>query len=92
MSNKVKGISLKSHIYYFFDDIINIKTFDLDNIKIDKKLYRNVICYSGYVTIKDWKCIKINNVNPFYLKGYFQETNKSNYLTLVPTSESKEKI
>ena len=41
MSNKFKEISIKTHTYYFFDDIINIKNFDLNNIKIDQKSYKN---------------------------------------------------
>ena len=36
MSNKIKDIDIKNHTYYFFDDIINIKIFDPNNIKIDK--------------------------------------------------------
>ena len=53
--------------------------------------------YIGYATIKDSKYRKIYSVNPFYLifrnvNGFFEETNKSNYLTLVPTNESKAKI
>ena len=48
------------------------------------------------MTIKDSKYVKINIVNPLYLiinkvHGYFEEFNKSKYLTLVPTNESKEK-
>ena len=35
MSNKVKDISIKNHIYYFFNDTINIKNFDPNNTKID---------------------------------------------------------
>ena len=75
-----------------------IKYFDPNNIKIDEKSYKNIlIYYIGYVTIKDSKYVKINCVNPLYLifskgNGYFTESNKSNYLTLVPTNESKEKI
>ena len=46
--------------------------------------------------IKDPKYVKINIVNPLYLiirvNGYFEEINKSKYLTLVPTKDSKEKI
>ena len=47
--------------------------------------------------IKDLKYLKINRVNPLYLifikvNGYFEETNGSKYLMLVPTNESKEKI
>ena len=37
MSNQVKDIDMKNHIYYFFSDIINIKNFDSNNIKIGKK-------------------------------------------------------
>ena len=83
MSNKVKDIDTKKHTYYFFDDIINIKNFD-SNIKIDKKLYKNILLYyTGYVMIKDSKYIKINSVNTLYLifnkvNGYFEETNGNN--------------
>ena len=47
--------------------------------------------------IKDSKFVKINNVNPLYIfinkaNRNFEEINKSNYLTLIPTNESKEKI
>ena len=47
------------------------------------------------MTIK--KDIKIYSVTPLYLifgnvNGYFEEINGNKYLTLFPTSESKEKI
>ena len=73
--------------------MFNIKFFDLNNIKLDEKSYKNIlIYYIGYVTIKDSKYVKIYTVNPLYLifskmNGYFNE-----YLTLVPTNEGKEKI
>ena len=43
------------------------------------------------------KYVKINRVKPLYLilskvNGYFRETNKNKYLTLIPTNESKEII
>ena len=34
---KVKYIDIKNRTYYFFNDIINIKKFDPNNITIDKK-------------------------------------------------------
>ena len=34
MSNEVKNIVMLDHTYYFFNDIINIKKFDLDKMKI----------------------------------------------------------
>ena len=95
MNNKIKDIDIKNSTFYFFDDI-NIKNFDLSNIKIDEKSYKNIlIYYIGYVTIKDSNYVKINSVNPLNLisskvNGYFEEINRNKCLTLVPTNESKE--
>ena len=92
---RVKDINIKNRTYYFFNDI-NITDFDLDNIKIDEKSYKNIlIYYIGYVTIK--KDLKIYNVNTLYLvfgnvNGYFDEINENKYQTLIPTNQSKEKI
>ena len=89
MSNKVKNIDIKNRIYYFFNDYIDTKKFDLNNIKTDKNIYRRILIYHiGYVTIKDsTKWINFNKVN-----GYVEEINRNKYITLVPTNESKEKI
>ena len=57
--------------------------------------YKNIlIYYIEYVTVKEY--VKIYHVNPLYLifryvNGYFEEINGNEYLTLVPTNESKEK-
>ena len=68
MSKKVKKISIKNHTYYFFNDVINVKIFDPNNIKIDEKSYKSIlIYYVGYVTIQDSKNAKTNSVNPFTL-------------------------
>ena len=97
MSNEVKDIDIKNPTYYFFDDIINIKNFDFDNIKLDERSNKNIlIYYIGYVRIKDSKNVKLNSVNPLYhifnkVNGYFEEINRNKYLTLVPTNENKEK-
>ena len=77
MNKKVKDIDIKNWIYYFFNDIINIKNFDAKHVKIDEKSYKNTpIYYIGYVTIKLSKYVKTNSVNPLYLifnkvNGYF---------------------
>ena len=92
MSNKVKDISIKNHTYHFFDDIINIKKFDLNNIKYS---YKNILVYYiGYVTIKELKYGKINRVSSLYIifskmNRYFEEIIKNKYLTIVPANESK---
>ena len=45
MSNKFKDIDIKNRTYYFFDDIINMKNFDPNKIKIDKKSYKDILIY-----------------------------------------------
>ena len=98
MINKVKDIDIKNQTYYFFIDIINVKNFDTNNIKIDEKSYKNILIYHiGYVIIKDLKYIKLNSVYPLYLifskvNGYLEEINGNKYLTLVPTNKTKEII
>ena len=49
----IKQIIIKSRSYYFYNDIIDIETFDSDMLKLDKKSYKNLDIYNtGYVTIK----------------------------------------
>ena len=36
MSNKIKDINIKNYTYYFFNDILNIKNFDPNKIKVDR--------------------------------------------------------
>ena len=64
----IKEINIKNWRYYFSDDMINIKTFDSNLLKIDKKSYKNIgIYYIAYITVKDSDYAKINSVNPLYL-------------------------
>ena len=69
----VEDIIIKNHTHYFFDDIVNIKYFDPNNIKIGQKSYKDIlIYYTGYVTIK--KNLKNYSVNPLYLN--FADVNR----------------
>ena len=91
MSNIVKDGNIKNDTYCFFNDIINIKDFDPNNIKLGEKSRKNVY-YN--VTIKDSKYLQINSVNSLHLmfnkmNGYFEEINENKYLTIVPTNENK---
>ena len=64
MSNKFKDIYFKNCMYYFFDDLINIKNLDLNKIKINGKSYKDILMYYiGYVMVKYLSCIKINSIN-----------------------------
>ena len=65
----VKQIDIKNRTYYFYNYMINIKKFDSNLLKIDKKSYKDIGVYNiGYITIKridDYE--NINSINPFYL-------------------------
>ena len=72
-----------------------MKSFDPNEIKIYEKSYQNIfIYYTGYVTIKDSKYVKINSVNPLYLQqnGYFEKMYENKHLALVLTNEINEMI
>ena len=48
-------------LFYFYNDIINLKTFDSKSLKIDKKSYKNIGIYNiRYVTIK--KIVDCENI------------------------------
>ena len=50
---ETKQINIKNRTYYFYNDIIDIETFDSNMLKLDKKSYKNLDIYNtGYVTIK----------------------------------------
>ena len=94
---KVKEINIKNQTYYFFNNMINIKDFHSNLLKIDKKPYKDIdIYYIGYITIKKFgDCENIHSVNPLYLiihsaTGYFNEKNGENYLILSMTEKYEE--
>ena len=76
----------------FFTDMINIKVFDSNFPKIDKKLYQSIdIYYIGYITIK-----KIS-LNHLYLiigevDGFIEEKMGGKYLVFDSTNENKEAL
>ena len=42
-NDELKEIVIKNRMFYYFDDIIKIEEFDLDNILIDEKSYKNIL-------------------------------------------------
>ena len=67
--DEVKEMNIKDRTYYFFDDMVDIRNFQPNLLKIDKKPYKDIdIYYIGYITIKkngDYE--NIRSVNPSYL-------------------------
>ena len=94
---EVKQINIKNRTYYFYNDMINLKHFEPNLLKIDRKSYKNIGIYTiGHITIKrieDYE--KIYSVNPLYLRvnhanGYTEEKNENKYLIFDSTDENKE--
>ena len=82
--------------FFFFNEMINIKYFVSNLLKIDKKSYKNIdIYYIGYITIKNKNdYVNIYSVNPLYLiidkvYGYIEEKNRNKYLILASTDKIK---
>ena len=42
---KVEDLNIKNQTYYYFDDIIDIRKFESNLLKIDKKLHRDFDIY-----------------------------------------------
>ena len=76
----VKQIDIKNRTYYFYNDMVDIKKFDSNMVKIDKKSYKDIGIYNiGYIRIeKIYDYENIYSVNPLYLiidhaSGYIEE-------------------
>ena len=90
-------VNIKNRTYYFPDDIIDIKNFHSDLLKIDKKLHKDInVYYIDYVTIKKYSDYEnIHTVNPLYFiihsaTGYFKEEYCEKYLIIDSTEKYEE--
>ena len=82
----IRQINIRNWANYFFNDMINIKNFDLNLLRIDKKSCKNIdIYYIGYITTKSISDYEnINSVNPLCLivdetDGYIKQSNENKY-------------
>ena len=59
----VKETNNINQTYSSFDNMMNIKDFDRNLLKIGKRSYQTIdMYYIGYITMKDSQYIKIDNV------------------------------
>ena len=93
----VKQTGFENRTYYFYNDMIHIKKFDSNLLKIDKKSYKDIGIYNiGYITIKKIDdCQNIYSVNPLYLiidhaSVYTEEKRVNKYFIFESTDENKE--
>ena len=92
----VKQINVKNRPYQFYKDMIDLKNFEPNLLKIDKKSQKNIdIYYIGYIAIKkidDYE--NIYSVNPLYLRinhagGYIEAKNGNKYLIFDSVGKTK---
>ena len=86
---EVRDLNIKNRTYYYFDDMIDIKKFESNLLKIYKKSHRDFdINYTGYIMIKKFSTYEnIRSMNPLYwifhsATGYFKEEYGEKYLIL----------
>ena len=77
--------------------MVNIKKFDLNLWKIDKKSYKDIGIYNtGYITVKKTDYYEIiYSVNPLYLivdhaSRYIEEKEVNKYFIFESTDENKD--
>ena len=60
-NSEFKKVRIKNRTCYYFDDIIKLEDFDLDNIFIDKKSHENILIYDiSYKILIDSKPLRIS--------------------------------
>ena len=88
---EVKQINIKNRTYYFYNDMINLKNFVPNLLKIDRKSNKNIGIYNiGYIAIK-----KVDYCENIYLlvnhaSGYIEEKNGNKFLIFDSTDENED--
>ena len=94
---EIKQINIKNQTYFFYNDKINIKNFEPNLLKIDRKSYKNIGIYNiGSITMKKiYDYENIYSINSFYFvvnhaNGYIEEKSGNKYLIFDSTDENKQ--
>ena len=59
-NNEIKIVCIKNRTCYYFDDIIKLEDFSVDNILIDENLHKNILIYDiSYKTLIDPKLFRV---------------------------------
>ena len=61
-------LNIQNKSYYFHNDLIGLSNFSSNNLKLDKKTWKDIdIYYIGYVDKNKPEDSCVNSVNPLYL-------------------------
>ena len=44
-NNELRKARIKNSMCYYFDDIVKLENFNLDNISVDEKSHENILTY-----------------------------------------------
>ena len=84
-NNELKKVRIKNRTCYYFDDIIKLEDFDLDNILIDEKSHENILIYDiSYKTLIGSKPLRIRFDE---IDGIIRIYNGTRHLTLFGTKK-----
>ena len=79
-NNEFKKVPIKDRTCYYFDDIIKLEDFDLDNILVGEKSHKNILIYDiSYKTLIDPKPLGIRFDK---IDGFIRIYDGTGYLTL----------
>ena len=74
--NKLKKVCIKNYTCYYFEDIIELEQFDIDNILINEKPHENIFIYeSSYKTLINQNLCTSNSIKKIGLLELMLEPN-----------------
>ena len=81
---KIKEIDIKNCTCYYFNDIIKIENFDLDNILIDEQSYENILVYNiqKFISYKNFIAAKSLHIRFDKTDGFVRVYDETRYLVL----------
>ena len=76
-NNKFKKVYIKNCMYYYFDDIIKLEDFNLNNISIDEKSNNNILIYGiSQKTLMIQNLSELESIKQVDLLEFMMETEQ----------------
>ena len=86
-NSEFKNVRIKNHTCYYFDDIIRLEDFDLENFLIDKNSHENILIHDiSYKTLINSKLLSIRFDK---IDGFIRICDGTKYLTLFSSEKMK---
>ena len=79
-NNEFKKVCMKSCMFYYFNDIIKLEDFVIDNMLIDEKSHKNILIFD--ILCKTLICSKPSLIRFNKIDGFIRIYDETKYLTL----------